>query len=655
MQLTRLAIQRPVLMLMAIGAFLVFGLVSWTRLGVDLMPTLNFPIVVVSTVYPGASPDAVSTLVTKPIEDAVATVNDIDYMQSTSTEGLSVVVIFFTDKASSDSSIEVQRHVSTIRGSLPVDVRDPSIEKYDPNAAPILQLTFSGTSDLASLQQFAENTIQKQLEATNGVAQVTLIGGLEREIDVQVDENKLQARGLSLLQVNQALGADNLNIPTGTLTQDGMDWMVRLDTQAQTPAALNNVLIANTSAGPIYLRDVATVQDTYKKVTNINRSNGHSAVGISVFKQASANTVETADAVKRTLAQLQSTLPQGTSVDIATDASTYTRESVSDVQRELATAILLTGLVLLVFLHTLRSSLIVLLAIPTSLISTLGVMYIFGFTLNMMSLMGLTLTVGILVDDSIVVLENTFRHLGLGEGPREAALSGRSEIGFAAIAITMVDVVVFAPIGFMSSYVGQYMREFGLVVVFATLFSLLVSFTLTPMLASRWLRTEDFNATQRVSSRNPLTKFGTAWDSGFEGLKRGYGSVLRFAIGAWSRWIIVAIGVASFAGGMSLLTLGYLSTEFMPSSDSGQFQVNLEMPPGTTLDVTNGVTQKVEERLLALPEVSDVFTSVGVRSGGASQFDDARYSNLFVTLKDRSQRIRSSAQISELARSFASD
>src|SRR5258708_2670127 len=342
MSLTNIAIRRPLFMLMVIGALLVVGLVSWTKLGVDLLPALDFPIVVVSTPYPGASPEAVDTLVTKRVEDAVASINDIDYIQSSSVQGVSTVIIFFTDKAARDSSIDVERKVAAIRGQLPTDVKDPTSGKFDPNAQPILLLSVSGNRDLGALQRLAEDKLQKRLEGTSGVAQVTVVGGLVREIQVQVDQQKLQARGLSILQVNQALAGDNVNLPAGT--------------------------------------------------------------------------------------------------------------------RALSIAVLLTGLVLLVFLHTFRSTLIVILSIPTSLVATLGVMYFLGLSLNMMSLMGLTLTVGILVDDSIVVLENIFRHLQLGEAPREAALNGRSEIGFAAIAITLVDVVVLAPIAFIAWITGHEFR-----------------------------------------------------------------------------------------------------------------------------------------------------------------------------------------------------
>ncbi|HEY0583256.1 MAG TPA: efflux RND transporter permease subunit, partial [Chloroflexota bacterium] len=654
MSLTNIAIRRPLFMLMVIGALLVVGGVSWTKLGVDLLPALDFPIVVVSTPYPGASPEAVDSLVTKRVEDAVASINDIDYIQSTSVEGVSTVIIFFTDRAAKDSSIDVERRVSAIRGQLPSDVKDPTIGKFDPNAQPILLLTVSGNRDLGALQRLGEDKLQKRLEGTSGVAQVSLVGGLVREIQVQVDQQKLQARGLSILQVNQALAGDNVNVPAGNISQQGKDWTVRLDNQAQTPDELKTILVSTTANGPVYIRDVATVLDTYKKVSNIQRTNGKSALGVTIIKQSSANTVATADNVKATLARLQPELPAGVNIDIAYDASVFTRHSLDDVTHELTQAVVLTGLVLLLFLHTFRSTLIVLLAIPTSLIATLGVMYFLGLSLNMMSLMGLTLTVGILVDDSIVVLENIFRHLQMGEGPREASINGRSEIGFAAVAITLVDVVVFAPIAFMSGITGQYFRQFGLVIVAATLFSLFVSFTLTPLLASRWYRKgEHGDANPDQPTRNPLVLFGRLWDRGYDRLALGYRRVLHFAVGRWTRWTIVAFSIASFVGGIMLVTTGTLSTEFFPNADNGSLQVNLEMAAGTTLDVTNSATQKLEQRVMAWPEVKQVFAQVG--QGGGFGPAQSRFATLQVDLVEKKNRSRTPDQLSIVARTLASD
>ena len=654
MWLTSLSIRRPLLMLMVISALLVVGLVSWARLPVDLFPALDYPIVTVTTVYPGAGPDAVDTLVTKRIEDVVAGMNDIDYMQSSSYEGVSSIFVVFTDRASKDSALEAERRVNSIRGELPTDIRAPSVGKFNPNEQPVLVLGVSGNRDLGQLQHLVEDKVQKRLEAMGGVGRVTLIGGLEREVQVQVDQQKLQARGLSILQVNQALAADNMNVPAGSLTERGRDWTVRLNNQAQTPEELNGVLIASTPNGPVYLRDVATVVDSHKRVQTIQRSDGNPALGITIVKTASANAIDTVDGIKREIQNIQRELPADVRIDVILDGSVFTRNSVHDVQTELTQAVVLTGLVLLLFLHTLRATAIVLLAIPTSLIATLGVIYFMGFSLNMMSLMGLALTVGILVDDSIVVLENIFRHLQAGEEPADAAINGRSEIGFAAIAITLVDIVVFAPIAFMSGFVGQWFRQFGLVIATATLFSLFVSFTLTPLLASRWYRKgQRVEAEAPGRTLNPLALFARLWNRGYERLTGTYGRVLRGALRF--RWLTVAVGIVSFVGGILLVSTGLLSSEFMPATDDGRLVVSVEMPAGTALERTDAASRKVEERVLAWPEVERVSTSVGMGGGSAVLTNQARYARMQVELKDKSQRTRTPKELAAEARTFGND
>ncbi|HET6315835.1 MAG TPA: efflux RND transporter permease subunit, partial [Chloroflexota bacterium] len=436
MWLTTLAIKRPLIVLIGVGALLAFGLLAVTRLRVELLPTMDIPTVTVTTPYPGAGPDAVDTLVTRKIEDAVAGMNEIDNIRATSLEGVSTVQITFTEKASKDSTQEVERRVDAIRNDLPADTKPPTVVKMDGSSDAIQYLTLGGDRDLGSLQQIAEDTVKKELEAINGVARVELRGGLQREIQVQVDQQKLEARGLSILQVIQALSADNVNVPAGIVTQRDQDWAIRLSSQAQSIKDLQAVLVANTAGGAVRVRDVATVVDTYKKVDVLQRTNATPALGFLIYKRVSASTVTTAEAVNALLPKLESKLPAGVNLSLVWDAAPYVKSSVSDVQHELMLAVMLTGLVLLVFLHTFRSTAIVLLAIPTSLIATFGVMSLLGISFNFMSLMGLALTVGILVDDSIVVLENVARHLHNGEEPRAAALHGRSEIGMAAIAIT---------------------------------------------------------------------------------------------------------------------------------------------------------------------------------------------------------------------------
>lgn len=656
MWLTALSVRRPLVVLMIISALLAIGFVSWSRLAIDLFPRLDSPVVTVTTVYTGAGPETIDILVTKKIEDAVASMSDIDYIQSSSFEATSSVMIVFTDRAGKDAAVEVERRVNAIRDQLPTDVKAPTVGKFNFATMPIVSLALSGTRDLGQLQELAEDKIQKRLESAPGVAQVSLVGGLQREIQVHVDQRKLQARGLSILQVNQALTNDNLNVPAGSLTDAGRDYTVRLNTQARTPADLNPLLIAATPGGPVYLRDVATVVDTYKKQKQIQRFNGESALGITIAKQATANSVETADAIRKVVRQLERDLPPDVKIDVVSDASIFTRNSLADLQQSLSEAVLLTGLVLLVFLHTLRSTLIVLVAIPTSLIATLGFMYFYGFSLNMMSMMGLALTIGILVDDSIVVLDNIFRHLHLGEEPKIAAMNGRSEIGFAAIAITLVDVVVFTPVAFMTGWVGQWFREFGLVITTATLFSLFVSFTLTPMLASRWYRAGETGEIVRGRpSRNPLARFAARWDESYGRLERAYARLLARALRR--RWLVVAIGFASFVAGIALVATGILSTEFMREADEGRVQVSVEMPPGTSLERTDLAARRLEAELLSWPEVAKVFTSVGI--GGETGFgigtSQARFARIAVELTKKHQRHRSARQIADAARTLGAE
>jgi HAE1 family hydrophobic/amphiphilic exporter-1 len=641
MWLTTLAIRRPLLVLIGAGALLAFGVLSLTRLGVELLPQMDIPIVTVTTAYPGAGPDAVDTLVTRKIEDAVASLSEIDTITATSVEGSSTVTITFTEKAPKDITEQVARRVNAIHDKLPTDAKTPTIEKLDGSSDTILQLALTGT-EVGQLQTVADDTVKKDLEAVPGVARVDLLGGVERAIEVHVDQQKLQAHNLSILQVTQALSADNLNVPAGTLTQRDTDWTVRLNTQAQSVKDLEN-LVVSTTPSVVHLRQVGSVVDTYKKSTELQRANAQPAIGLVVIKQASANTVATSDGVNKALPNIQAKLPAGSALDLVYDSAPYVRNSVSDVQNELGLAVLLTGVVLLVFLHTFRSTAIVLLAIPTSLLSTFGVMSVLGISFNFMSLMGLALTVGILVDDSIVVLENIARHLHLGETPTEAAINGRSEIGMAAIAITLVDVVVFTPIAFMTGFLGAIFRDFGLVIATATLFSLLVSFTLTPMLASRWYRAgQGGGASHASDSRHPLARFSRVWDAAYAGLERGYAHVLRASLRV--RWLVVGLAILAFVGGVALVPLGILSTEYLPSDDSGRVQVTVEMPAGSSLAATSDAAALIERRVLAVPEVEKVFTTVHPHTA-----------TLFVLLEDKHKRQRSSAEVADAVRDFGQD
>ena len=641
MGITRISILRPLFITMVFCAIVVLGVISYGRLGVDLFPSVNVPVISVFVAYPGANPESIESLVTKPIEDSLAGLSDIEYMRSISSEGQSTVLLAFNDRTNPDSAaIDVERKINGIRSRLPGDTLPPNIVKADVNSLPVIDISFSGNLSNEELVRLVNDLVVPRMQSVPGVAAVDVIGGKEPEIRVTVDQQKLQAHRLSILQVVAALQQDNLNVPSGSLIEAGKEFGVRVNTLVPAPGFLENIVIASTPTGSVRLRDVAKVEETLKRRVHINRTNLTDSIAIEITKQATANTLQVTDEIKAEIDQLQAELPAGVQMDIVVDASVFTRQSLNDVQNTMIEAIILTGLVLLLFLHAWRSTVIVLLAIPTSLIATFAAMFFFGFTLNIMSMMGLTLVVGILVDDSIVILENITRHLKLGETPFTAALKGRAEIGLAAIAITLVDVAVFAPVAFMSGIVGQYFRQFGIVVATAALFSLFVSFTLTPMLASRWLSGDE------KKGNSILGKIGRAWDRGFEKLKSAYVKVLTWSL-RW-RLIVVLLGIVSFASGIGMVVFGLVSTELLPQADQNEFTIIAEMPAGTTLSETDRAVARLEEELAGWPAIDTIFTFVG--TSGTASVADSRFARITVKLAPRDRRNQSAMELADRVR-----
>ncbi|HLH72584.1 MAG TPA: efflux RND transporter permease subunit, partial [Chloroflexota bacterium] len=496
--------------------------------------------------------------------------------------------------------------------------------------------------------------IQHELEAVPGVGSVQIQGGQQREIEVKVDLAKLQARGLGLNVLQQALQNEQLQIPAGLLTAPGgKELNVRLDGQVAQPADLAKIVVAQTTAGPVYLGDVATIQDGTKKPDIISRVNGTPSVVLTATKLSSANTIQVSQGIRQAMARIQPTLPEGMHLDVTYDAAAYTQQSFNTIQKTLIEAVIFTGLILLLFLHTWRSTTIVLIAIPTSVLTTFVGMRILGYDLNLMTMLALTLSVGILVDDSIVVLENIYRHMTLREPPLLAAINGRSEIGLAAITITMVDVVVYVPIALISGLGGDFIRPFALVIACATLVSLLVSFTLTPLLASRFLLPE--HATKE--GQGILLAFGRRWDAGLERLGRGYRRLLRIVltrdlihlgrlrIGA--RWGVVGIGMLTFFAGIALIVVGLIGFDFFPSGDQSEVDITLKMPPATALVTTDAVVQQIEKRLGTMSEVRETFAITGSTGSGNGLSTGGDTSLIFVLLKPKSERTRSSQEIAD--------
>ena len=638
MKLTEVAIRRPAFMTMVFVALGVLGIFGYSRMGVDLLPKMDWPIVSIVTIYPGAGPKEVESLVSKPIEEAVSGVNKLDNVRSYSYEGVSVVLAQFNFSASVDEvTNDVQRVVEQARSKLPDDAKAPKISKSDLNAFPILRVSLTGQMQPRNLYQFTKDRIKTRLEQVEGVSAVTIVGGQEREIRIEVDNRKLNAYGISILQVSQAMGRENLDFPTGKIDEQLNQYIVRLAGKFKSLDEIRNTVVAGTPTGVVYLKDIASVVDGTRENFTLSRLNGQNSIALTIQKQSDANSVKTSDRLRLAMKNLETENGGRISFTVAQDITDFTRNSLSEVQRDLFLAILMVAIVLFFFLHNARNSLIVLLSIPTSLITTFFFMYLFGYTLNLMSLMALALVIGILVDDSIVVLENIHRHLEHGEEPEKAAVDGRSEIGFAAIAITLVDVVVFLPISMVGGLVGRIFSEFGITIVVSTLLSLFVSFTLTPMLAAKWsrlVRQTRATATGRLILR-------------FEELQERLGDAYRRLL-AWAldhRKTIVAISGGMLVLSLALVPLGFVGTEFMTDSDRGEFAVNLDMPLGTTMEKTDQAIARVEKIVAGMPEVERYLSTIGKQQ---SQWKNAEQSNLGqvqIKLTDKRKRSRSTQAV----------
>lgn len=592
---------------MVFVALAVVGIYSYNQMGVDLLPKMDWPIVSVVTVYPGAGPREVENDVSKPLEDALSSMNNVDNIRSYSRENVSVIVVQFSFSTNVDMAAnDVQRSVDIASSMLPEGSEAPRVQKADLNSFPIVRISAQGSMGPTALYQFVKDNVKPALERVAGVATVDLVGGRQREIKVEVDNSKLRAYNLSLMHVARALASDNIDFPAGTVTGKTHEYTVRLSGKFKTLNQLRGLIIASTPDGVVHLDNVAEVRDSYKTDgQTYSRINSQPAIGIIIQKTSDANSVKTSDGIREELGKLEKEYgAAGLTFSVAQDITEFTRNSMDEVRRDLGLAILMVAITLFLFLHSVRNSFIVLLSIPTSLISTFAFMYAMGFTINLVSMMAMALVIGILVDDSIVVLENIHRHLELGEEKRTAALNGRSEIGFAAIAITLVDVVVFLPIAMVGGLVGKIFREFGLTIVVSTLISLFVSFTLTPMLASRW------SAVQHYSNETAVGRF-VNW---FEGLQKrmdsGYRKLLAWALA--NRRKVLAISAAALVLSLLPIPLHLIGTEFMTQADRGEFALILEMPVGTPLERTEQTIAGIEKRLSGDPNIERYFTTIGM-------------------------------------------
>lgn len=630
---TQLFIKRPTLVVVMFAVLGVLGWYSYNQLNYELLPKISPPVVVITTAYPGASPNEVETGVSKLIEDAVSGIDKVETINTTSSEGVSFVVVQFLQTAKIDVVLQdAQRKVNEILPKLPDGAKSPVLSKIALDEFPVLRMGVTSTMPSREFYQVVKDKIQPRLARISGVSQITLIGGDEREIKVFVDAEKLKNYGLSILQISQAVKNANLDFPTGNVKDKDGQFVLRIAGKFNSLDELRNLIIARSSkGGDIRLCDIAEVVDGQKEYSNINRINGKTSIGIFVNKQSDANAVTVAKLVRAELEKIEKDYAHvNLKFDISQDGSLFTIEAADAVKHDLGLAVLLVALVMLVFLHSIRNSFIVMVAIPASLISTFGVMYLFDFTLNLMTLLALSLAVGIWVDDSIVVLENIYRRLEQGDDKVTAAIRGREEIGFTALSITLVDVVVFLPLALTSGIIGNIMKQFATVMVVSTLFSLLVSFTITPVLASRISKLE------HLTKGTLMGKFGIWFEGQFQKLAAWYVEVLRWALG--NRWKVGLSASLLFFGSCALIPAGFIGGEFITQSDRGEFSVAIELHPGAKLEETNFISQQVEQIIRDIPEVQKVAANVGASTDGFVGQSANNISDITVTLLPREER-----------------
>ncbi|MGE5409948.1 MAG: efflux RND transporter permease subunit, partial [Clostridiales bacterium] len=592
MSITELAIKRSTLVVIVFTALSLLGILCYSKLNYELIPKIDVPIVAVLTQYPGASASEVENSVTKKLEDALSALENVKTMSASSQEGYSTIIMELVPNASTDLALQdAQRKVNAVLYQLPTDAKTPSLLKFSTDEIPVLKLGVYGKIEPTKLYQITKDQIKAQLAKVTGVGQVTLLGGDEREIRINVNRDKLAAYKMSISQVYGAVSNSNMQFATGKIEGNSSQYTVRLSGKITSLEQLKNLIVSHTSSGSnIVLSDVAEIVDGVAEYTNLSRINGENSIGIQIQKQSDANSVEVCKLVKQELKNIEKQYSSsGIRFDIASDNSIYTLASADAVMEDLGLAIILVAIVMFLFLHSFRNSLIVLVSIPTSLISVFTGMYIFNFSLNIMSLMALSLVIGILVDDSIVVLENIYRHLSMGKDKKTAALDGRNEIGFTAVAITMVDVVVFVPMALISGMIGNMLREFSLVVVFSTLMSLFVSFTVTPLLASR------FSKIEKLTRGTLMGKIALGFEDLYKGLVALYEKTLRWGL-AHRKTVFITV-LFLFVSSFSLVGFGFIGSEFMPNTDRGEFTIQLEGEPQNSLHQTNMLTEKVEKLL----------------------------------------------------------
>lgn len=649
MNLPKLSVDRPVTVVMVILIILLLGFVSFTNLGIDLLPELNLPIVIVYTEYPGAGPEEVENLVTRPVEQVVGTVRGLDTIESVSSVGSSIVVVQFgwgtdIDQASND----LREQLDLIRGYLPESAQKPMVFKMDPNLIPIVQLGATGALSSADLKTVLEDKVVPKLERIEGVASVVLAGGDTREIRIEVDPAKLSYYGLTLPQLFSSMQGDNVNLSGGSASMGDQELLVRIKGEFQSIDDIGNVSVTTPLGIQVRLKDLGEIVDTYQEKQQLSRLNGQEAIGISINKQTDANTVQVSREIRKALADLEQELPEDISIKTLFDQAEYIELSIQNMTENMIMGGLLAMLILFVFLRNVPTTLIVALSMPISVVATFTLVYFGGITLNIMSLGGLALGLGMLVDNSIVILENIYRHREEGLLINEAAVTGANEVGNAITASTLTTIAVFFPIVFVEGIASELFRDFALTISFSLFASLLVALTIVPMFSSRMMRITPINnngdGLGSQTGKKPFWyRIMASWARGLKKLELAYRRLLEACLRRRRRVILIVTGVLV----ASLALIPLIGAEFIPPMDQGYATVNITMPYGSKLEATSDMAARVEEIIKAIPEVDLVFTSIGADSTGLGGAGPAENASIAVTLKPLSERERGTNEIAD--------
>ena len=640
MFLTKISVNHPVFTTMIMVALLVFGVYSYQRLPIEQMPDIDFPVVAVVVSYPGASPEAVESDVVKPIEEAVNTIAGLDQLRSTSQPGQAMILMIFDLSVKSQQvAQDVRDKIDPVKARLPAGAGEPRVLRFDPAAMPVMSLAISSdTLSPRDLTALTDDVIVKRISNISGVGSASVVGGVPRQLNVKIDPDRLSAYNISAGAVISALKADNRDMAAGAITRDSLVQSIQVLGELAEQEDFYDIIVGNQGGQPVYLRDVATIEDGDGEASSLALLNGKRALALDVLKTQGANTVGVAEHIRKTIAQMQATeLPAGVQIEVVVDQAKPVEASFHAVQNMLVEGALLAVAIVFLFLNSWRSTVITGLTLPISIIGTMIALNVFGFSLNMMTLLALSLAVGLLIDDAIVVRENIMRHLHMGKSHRQAALDGTNEIGLAVLATTLSIVAVFLPVAFMDGILGRFFLQFGVTVSVSVLISLFVAFTLDPMMSSVWY---DPSA-HPEAKRGPIGRLIDQFDRLFGWFTEGYRHVIRWALRF--RKSVLALAVLSFVGSFMLFPM--VGVEFVPSVDNGNFTIAVETPAGSNKEYTARKLQQVESVVRAFPEVESTYSTI---AGGTS--GSANKGSMTVNLVDASMRDRTPMEMMPVVR-----